>query len=132
MGVTLAADDLTAPEGRLQSAMFPDGDMTTNVTEWLSRATAKVLAADIDAGDHDDAARAWVYHLAYSFVAERMLAEPEQHTTEDGERRTLSMRQISRFERLAAQFKDEYVSYVNEAPAGREPQSHSVSIAPRW
>lgn len=132
MAVTLSENDLTAPQGRLQSAMFPDGDMSTNVTAWLNKATTTVQAADIDSADHDAAAEAYVYWRAYEFVAERMLAEPEQYTDEDGESRTLSTQQISSFQRLAERFRDEYESYINDRTVRDVPASASVRISPRW
>lgn len=132
MAVTLTTDDLIAPAGRLQPAMFPDGDINANVVAWLSEATTKVAADEIESDDHDAAAEAWVYHRAYDFVAERMLAEPEQYTTEDGESRRLTMAQITRFQALAQHYKTAYEAYDVDAVVHEQPASTSVSVRASW
>ena len=87
MAVTLEIYDLKQPVGELESTLFPDADMTIDValTGWLGQAKTKVEAdADITTANQNDAAAAWVYYRAYTYVAQWMKAEPER--VEVGER----------------------------------------------
>lgn len=87
MAVTLEIYDLKQPVGELESTLFPDADMTIDValTGWLSQAITKVEAdADITTASQNEAAAAWVYYRAFSYVAQWIKAEPERITV--GER----------------------------------------------
>jgi len=85
MAVTLETYQLYQPDGELEATLFPDADMEAKLSGWLAQATTKVEAdADIATADQNDAAAAWVYYRAYSYIAQWMRADPERVTV--GER----------------------------------------------
>jgi len=87
MAVTIEIYDLQQPNGELESSLFPDPVMTIDValTGWLSQAITKVEAdADIPTASQNNAAAAWVYYRAYTYIAQWIKAEPERITV--GER----------------------------------------------
>jgi len=86
MAVTLGTYQLYQPDGELESSLFPDDNMEEMLAGWLAQAATKVEAdTDIATADQNDAAAAWVYYRAYSYIAQWMKAEPER--MEVGERR---------------------------------------------
>src|SRR5690606_39966185 len=77
--------DLIQPEGELSNSFFPDGDLSTQISGWLDKAKTRVEAnADIAESAQDDAAAAWVYYLAYSYVASRVAAMPNSVSVNKG------------------------------------------------
>lgn len=62
----LTSADLISPVGELAASLFPGEDLETFVTAWLTDATERT--------DNLSAQRAWVYHRAYTHVANRMHA----------------------------------------------------------
>lgn len=124
--MSLLATDLIEPTGRLQAALFPDGDIVTKVTAWLAVAYTKL--SGVTAGLGDAAAEAYTYHLAYSHVADRLAAEPNSVSVDSAANvsRAIGQDRIAYFQGLARKYLDEYESYF-AAPANPErPRSGFV------
>lgn len=86
MAVTITVADLEQPKGELANAYFPDGDLAAKLPGWLLVATAKVEAnTDIAPAAENNAAGAWVYYLAYSYIADRIAASPNRQSLQSGE-----------------------------------------------
>ena len=85
MAVTLNESDLILPAGELSNHFFPQGDMDTQLSGWLFAATAKVEGdSNITTANHNDAAAAYVYYLAYSYIGRQMRSLPSRHAEGDG------------------------------------------------
>jgi hypothetical protein len=83
--VTLVPADLIVPYGRLDPALFPAGNLDVLLPGWLEVATIKVEGNPaIAESSHNDAAEAYVYHLAYSYLAGQMIAMPASVSEGDG------------------------------------------------
>jgi hypothetical protein len=85
MAVTITEADLVQPIGRLDPDVFPKGNLDTMLPGWLDVATAKVESNPaIALANQNDATAAWVYYLAYGYLAGQMLAMPQQVSEGDG------------------------------------------------
>jgi hypothetical protein len=118
MAVTLATYDLTQPSGELSESLFPGGDFDLFVGGWLGQAKTLVDAnAAIATANQNLAAAAWVYHRAYSHVAQRLASSPVSVSTSiDGSiSKTMSSDQRKYFFDLAAAKLALYQSYETEA-----------------
>ncbi len=73
MAVTLSVFDLEYPTGEMQPVMFPDGDIETALTSWLSEA--------IGLTDDNDTAAHYVYYRGYNAAANRIAATPSSEST---------------------------------------------------
>lgn len=104
MAVTIETDDLVVPAGELSNHYFPQGDMATQLTGWLAAATDKVEAdSSIDSDDHNEAAAAWIYYRAYTYIANQLAALPSQASEGDGAISvSYSASQIVHYRNLAA------------------------------
>lgn len=86
MAITLATADLVQPEGDLAHSFFPDGDLDDHIDGWLSRAAGKVQGdSDIADSAQDTATAAWVYYLAYTYIANRIGAMPNSTAVNSGD-----------------------------------------------
>lgn len=115
MPVTLTNDDFIHPVGRLQTAMFPDGDMAAGLTAWLDEATD--LVAAVDADDQDNAAAHWVYYRAYTAIADRLRAMPVSESyggSGTNVSKTWGSGRVAEWEALAAASLVAYRLYVAE------------------
>jgi len=97
--------ELIYPDGQLQVSMFPEEDLETLVTAWLSEGTEK--ASEIDSGLRDEAVRDWVYYRAYSAIADRLAMTPDQASA-DGMSRSISSSRIEHFRDLARIHLDQF------------------------
>jgi hypothetical protein len=133
--MTVTAEQLIAPQGELEPALFPVGDLQTRVDAYLVDAQAKAVAANVPSGNQDAAVTAWVYHRAYTAVARRLAVEPERAEVDD-QGRTYNVKQAGVFQSLADQFKAEFEGYIPVAvaqPTARRPRgSASVSTEAVW
>lgn len=84
MAVTITIDDLIQPAGQLAPSYFPDADLDAQIDGWLDVATTKV-EADTTIVAQNNAAAAWVYYLAYSYIADRIGAMPNTVSLGSGE-----------------------------------------------
>lgn len=85
MTVTAQAVDLQQPNGELACEAFPDNNLDKLLGGWLVQAKRKVEAnANIPTGYHDDAAKQWVYSLAYDYLAQRFASMPNQASVNKG------------------------------------------------
>ena len=66
--MALVANDLIYPDGDLLPAMFPDGDINVAVGAWLVDAATKTAS--------EMAQRHWIYHRAYTVIANRIVSTP--------------------------------------------------------
>lgn len=63
----LTSSDLIQPLGLLDPTLFPDTDLDTFVSVWLTEAQALT--------DSEARQRAWVYHRGYRTIADRLNAQ---------------------------------------------------------
>ena len=61
--MALAPESLKAPEGHLEPAVFPDIELDTYLTGWISQASSKA--------DSEEAQTAYVYYLAFSWKSQK-------------------------------------------------------------
>lgn len=98
--MALIADDLKYPDGELQPAMFPGGDIDTNLDVWLADAVTKTT--------NDDAQRHWVYYRAYTVIAGRLAVAPSSQSSFGDISRSIAGSQIKHFADLATQHRSEF------------------------
>lgn len=85
MAVTIVEADLIQPLGELDPTFFPGGDLNSKITGWFAQAVAKVEAnLNIKPEDHNDAATAWTYYLAYTYIAGRFASMPNSVSVNKG------------------------------------------------
>lgn len=135
MAVTLETYQLSQPDGELEASLFPDDDMEEKLAGWLAQATTKVEAdADIAAADQNEAAAAWVYYRAYTYIAQWMMLQASSAEA-DGLSRTISNDQRAYFSRKANEWLDKSngyavptarVAFFGVAKAGRRHVSQYV------
>lgn len=103
----LTAADFIEPTGELSTDLFPGRDLTAFVTAWLAEATER-------AGS-ESAQRAWVYHRAYSHVANRfnLEASSEGKGSENAQR---LFSQIDYWRKRAAQQQAEFDALTGRTP----------------
>lgn len=85
MAVTTTEGNLVQPNGKLDNDTFPKGNLADMLSGWLEAATIKVEAnGAIGADNQNDAATAWVYHLAFEYLANQYAALPSSVSEGDG------------------------------------------------
>lgn len=104
--MALAASDLIYPDGDLLPSMFPDGDIDTAVGAWLVDAASKTL--------DEDAQRHWVYHRAYSVIANRIAATPSSESSFDNHTVAWTTDRVTTFQALADKHLAEYSRYSGD------------------
>lgn len=101
MAVTLTIADLQYPIGKLQAALFPDGDIEIALQAWL------VEAADLTTSNA--AAAHYVYWRGYSAAADRILAMPSSESTGQGSHsQSWSDGRVKALRDLANYYKSEF------------------------
>lgn len=137
MAVTVTVMDLQQPTGELTESLFPGSNFDGLLAGWLAQATEKAEGnSAIAAANHDAAAAAWVYHRAYSHVAQRLASSPIRVSTSvDGSvAKEMTKDQREHFITLAQSWLDSYDAYI--VPAGPVSSvfagSQSVSTLARW
>ncbi len=130
MAVTLVNTDLIAPKGLLMAEMFPvnGASLSTYVTQWIAKATTAV--ANVDAGDQDDAATAWVYWRGFSQAANELASLPASAKTGD-QTEAWNASQIQRLEGVAQQWRNEYNAYA-EIVSQTVIQSVQAPVVRSW
>jgi hypothetical protein len=130
MAVTLVNTDLIAPNGLLMAEMFPvnGASLPTYVTQWIAKATTAV--ANIDAGDQDDAATAWVYWRGFAQAANELASLPASAKTGD-QSEAWNASQIQRLEGVAGQWRAEYLAYA-DTPAQTVLTSTQATVVRSW
>ena len=98
--MALAASDLIYPDGDLLPAMFPDGDINVAVGAWLVDAVSKTTV--------ESAQRHWVYHRAYTVIANRIASTPSNESSFDNHTVAWSDNRVKAFEDKAAKHLAEY------------------------
>lgn len=100
--VTLTVEDFVQPAGELTDHMFPEENLLTLTDGWLQQAISKVESTPtILAENRDLAASAWVYHRAYSHIAQRLYVSA-QSASVDSVTRSMGSDQRQHFADLAA------------------------------
>lgn len=130
MAVTLVNTDLIAPNGLLMAEMFPvnGASLSTYVTQWIAKATTAV--ANVDAGDQDDAATAWVYWRGFSQAANELASLPASAKTGD-QTEAWNASQVQRLEGVAQQWRNEYNAYA-EIVSQTVIQSVQAPVVRSW
>lgn len=134
MAVTITEADLEQPAGQLAASYFPDADLATQLPGWLESAVAKVEAdVTIPIASQNDAAAAWVYYLAYSYMADRIAAMPNVASVGSGEAsQTYSKDRLDYWLARAAAQKATYDALVPDVPVTvSTPSRSSMSIPTR-
>lgn len=123
--MALAATDLIEPTGKLQDSLFPDGEIITKVTAWLSKAYTRATNAGVEATYLDAAVEAYTYHLAYSHVADRLAGTPNSLDIESAASMSKSIEKdrIQYFANLAEKYLDEFEGYAGLPPEPEKPRS---------
>lgn len=98
--MALSASDLIYPDGDLLPAMFPDGDINVAVGAWLVDAIGKTSA--------EAAQRHWIYHRAYTAIANRIASTPSNESSFDNHTVAWSDNRVKAFEDKAARHLSEY------------------------
>lgn len=124
--MALQPADLIEPAGRLQAALFPGGDIVTLVTGWLAAAYTKT--GGISANLADAAATAYTYYLAYSYVADRLAAQPNSVSVDSAAQvqQAIGQDRIAYFSRQAQKYLDEYENYLGTPANPERPRSGFV------
>lgn len=124
--MALTPDDLIEPKGRLQAALFPGLDLTVLLTGWLQAAGGKM--GGIAGNAVDAATTAYVYHLAYSHVADRLAASPNSVSIDSAAsvQQQVGQDRIAYFARLAQRYLDEYENYISSPANPERPRSGYV------
>jgi hypothetical protein len=130
MAVTV--QQLVAPRGELEPALFPAGDLMERVSVCILEGYEK--AADLTE-NQDAAVAAYVHYRIYTAVARRLAVEPERAEVDDLAR-TYNVKQASTFQALADRFKAEFDSYIPTAAAqptkSRPRGSASIATEAVW
>lgn len=101
MAVTPA--DLLAPNGMLESSLFPGEDpasLETRLNTYIVEAAART--------DNDAAVKAWAYHRAFLAVYIRLTSKPASVEFEDQGSHSYLITQIENVYRLSQEYRDEY------------------------
>lgn len=124
--MALTPDDLIEPKGRLQAALFPGLDLTVLLTGWLQAAGGRM--GGIAGNAIDAATAAYVYHLAYSHVADRLAALPNSVSIDSAAnvQQQVGQDRIAYFSRLAQRYLDEYEGYISSPANPERPRSGYV------
>lgn len=105
--MALAASDFIEPAGELSSDLFPGVDLTTFVTGWLADAATRTT---------DEAAQAaWVYHRAFTSIANR-LSGGATSVKEGGVTVTVGGHQAEYWLDRAASKRNEYATATGATP----------------
>lgn len=126
MAVTLTAEDLKTPKGRLFAALLPltGATLDAQIGTWLTLATTQVAA--LDASLQNEAARLWIYGQAYAQAADELSSQPLD-AEEGGQSRSYRMEQVSRLDALARQYQTEFAQ-VKASATVTVTTSPSVSV----
>lgn len=122
--MTVEATGLIVPSGELQEALFPEGDLVQLLEGWIARAVGKL--ASIATENHDAATEHYAYYLAFTHVADRLAAEPNQVTVSSAGQVSKSTGQdrIAYFRRRAQEHLDAFNALiVPSVPNSSKPQS---------
>lgn len=134
--MSLEPTQLIAPEGEIEPAMFPTDtaeQLAHRVQAYITAGTEKASADGVDAGDLDDAARAWAYYRAFRAVFVRLSATPSSITLNDQGGTARLLTQIVHFDKLAADYLTEYTGLVPAAAVARVvPQSAATKTRITW
>lgn len=104
--------------GRLSTTWFPGETLTDLVDAWIT--TAEALTTS------EEAQAAWVYHLAFTALADSLYAEPAQQR--EGPKADAYLEDQLRYWREQAQWwKAEYDRLTTNYPAGSVLQPWSVA-----
>lgn len=126
MAVTLTNADLTQPDGELYAALFPGDSLETLLAGWLGQAETLVEGnVAIAAANHNAAAAAWVYHRAYTYVANRLASSPSNVIVDGTVTKATATDQRAYFVNLAAAKLADYEGYETEG-------SSTTAVAPAF
>lgn len=134
----LTVEQLIAPAGEIERAMFPDDDgdqLKARVTIWLNEATSRVAA--VAAAEVDNATRAYVNFRAFRAVYLRLSALPTSVSITDEGSHGYTADQAVRFGKLADEAYAEFIALVPSAAAtvtreARQPGVVAVPTVITW
>lgn len=80
--MALQAAEFIHPDGELREEMFPEEDLTANLTKWIEDAEGRT--SDLSGSAQEKAQRKWVYHRAYAALYRRLrFAMPQAANLKD-------------------------------------------------
>lgn len=104
--MALAVNDLIYPSGDLLPSMFPDNDIVPAVTVWLHES--------VDRTGDLTAQRSWIYYRAYTAVANRIAATPNNENSFGTHSTSWGSDRIQAFRDLAAANLAEYTRLTGD------------------
>ena len=105
--MAVKAASIWHPEGELNQSMFPDEDVKSLAIAWFNDANSRV--ASLADGDTKDAAvKAWVYHRAYTTVANAIASRPTSSDYYNQRQETWGADRIKYFSEKAKLYLDQY------------------------
>ena len=128
----MVVTDFFSPKGELEQALFPAGDGTARVTEYLQQAQDRCVTIPLE--NRDEATIAFCYYLAWRQVVILLNMEPAEFSADSGKTtRKYGDEQIQRFERN----RDNWLAAFEVLDPGvdtipRKPQSREVNLRPSW
>jgi hypothetical protein len=118
MAVTLTIADLQYPIGKLQTRLFPDGDIGTALAAWIEEA-AKLTGSN-------EAAAHYVYWRGYSAAADRIAAMPTSQSTGQGQHsQSWSDGRVEQWRNLAREHKAAFDAIVPPSAPVADATGHS-------
>lgn len=136
--MSLVADDLLAPKGRIEGkAMFPDlstTDLAARMEEYLTQGYARADTDLISGPALDKAVRWFVYWRAFESVYLSFLSNPLSSTTTEGGSASFAIDQAERFRELAAEALEEYTYLIPKTDrlVTARPQTIAVKNQFNW
>jgi hypothetical protein len=125
---------LRSPLGDLGDSLFPgesSGELDTRLQSYLDEGYVKAAAAGIsDAGDLDDAAKAWSYYRAYQAVYVRMLNNPSTVIMDKQGQNSTMWSQIEAMGKLAESSLALYQEYLPEEASTAPPSLPETASVP--
>ena len=123
--------DFIRPAGRLREEHFPGDDLEAVVQAWITRAEAKTSGLGLDSETAEKAQAAWVYHLAYSDLADRLYYNPSTIDVEGEGSAQTHVSQMQEARARADAYAEEFERLTEETTA-TAPRSTTTGSKTSW
>lgn len=123
--MTIQAEQLIAPRGRIPATMFPElerDELETQLTAYIAEGETK--AVDVDPTKQDEAVTRWAEYRAFDAAYVAALNTPIEASTDDVGSHSFNMKQIGELKTLSLDAKASFDALVplpvvaNVQPAG--------------
>ena len=130
--MALQPTDFIRPAGRLREEHFPGDDLDALLTTWIQNAQAKTSGLGLESEIEEKAQAAWVYHLAYSDIADRLNFNPATVDV-DGEVSTQTLvSQMKDARTKADAYADAFDALTTDETAASGTRSTTTPSATSW